>query len=143
MCRRATTRFSRCNKEGEAVITITMSSGVTMMATRRDVMIGAAAAGLSPVMVSGTPGTALSAEGKMVLCMHTNTSAAAGYRGALEGWAKAGIKNVELNATVVDEFLRTDTLDGAPWEGCSSRIPTGSRQLKLSSAVSTCSHRSE
>jgi 2-keto-myo-inositol isomerase len=83
------------------------------MATRRDIMIGAAAAGLSPVMVSGTPGTALSAEGKMVLCMHTNTSAAAGYRGALEGWAKAGIKNVELNATVVDEFLRTDTLDGA------------------------------
>jgi 2-keto-myo-inositol isomerase len=45
--------------------------------------------------------------------MHTNTSAAAGYRGALEGWAKAGIKNVELNATVVDEFLKADTLDGA------------------------------
>jgi sugar phosphate isomerase/epimerase len=49
----------------------------------------------------------------MVLCMHTNTSVAAGYRGALEGWAKAGIKNVELNATLVDEFLKTDTLDGA------------------------------
>jgi 4-hydroxyphenylpyruvate dioxygenase len=49
----------------------------------------------------------------MVLCIHTNTSAAAGYRGALEGWAKAGIKNVELNATVVEEFLKTDTLDGA------------------------------
>lgn len=49
----------------------------------------------------------------MVLCMHTNTSAAAGYRGALEGWAKAGIKNVELNALVVEAFLKTDTLDGA------------------------------
>ena len=49
----------------------------------------------------------------MVLCMHTNTSAAAGYRGALEGWAKAGIKNVELNALFVDEFLKTDTLAGA------------------------------
>ena len=83
------------------------------MATRRDIIIGAAAVGLSPVLVSTTPGTTLSAEGKMVLCMHTNTSAAAGYRGALEGWAKAGIKNVELNATVVDEFLKADTLDGA------------------------------
>ena len=53
------------------------------------------------------------ADGKMVLCIHTNTSAAAGYRGALEGWAKAGIKNVELNAALVDEFLKTDTLEGA------------------------------
>jgi len=49
----------------------------------------------------------------MVLCIHTNTSSAAGYRGALEGWAKAGIKHVELNATFVDDFLKTDTLDGA------------------------------
>jgi 2-keto-myo-inositol isomerase len=84
-----------------------------MMATRRDFTLGAAAVGLSPVVASGTGGPALSAGGKMVLCMHTNTSAAAGYRGALEGWAKAGIRNVELNATVVDEFLKTDTLDGA------------------------------
>ena len=53
------------------------------------------------------------APGKMSLCIHTNTSAAAGYRGALEGWAKAGIKNVELNAALVDEFLKSDTLDGA------------------------------
>jgi len=49
----------------------------------------------------------------MQLCIHTNTSYAAGYRGALEGWAKAGIKNVELNADLVNEFLATDTLDGA------------------------------
>src|SRR5262245_65818300 len=84
-----------------------------MMVTRRGFTLGAAAVGLSPVVLSGTGGPALSADGKMVLCMHTNTSAAAGYRGALEGWAKAGIKNVELNATVVDEFLKTDTLDGA------------------------------
>ena len=83
------------------------------MATRRDVLIGAAAVGLSSLDVSGTSGPASAAERKMVLCMHTNTSAAAGYRGALEGWAKAGIKNVELNALFVDEFLKTDTLDGA------------------------------
>src|SRR3979409_2041978 len=84
-----------------------------MMATRRDFMIGAAAVGLSPLAGSGTSGPASSTEGKMVLCMHTNTSVAAGYRGALEGWARAGIKNVELNATLVDEFLKTDTLEGA------------------------------
>ena len=49
----------------------------------------------------------------MTLCLHTNTSSGAGYRGALEGWAKAGIKNVELNAALVDDFIKTDTLEGA------------------------------
>ena len=49
----------------------------------------------------------------MSLCIHTNTSNAAGYRGALEGWSRAGIKNVELNARLLDEFLKTDTLGGA------------------------------
>ena len=83
------------------------------MATRRDFLIGAGAVGLSPIAISSAPGPASAAAGKMVLCMHTNTSVGAGYRGALEGWAKAGIKNVELNATLVDEFLKTDTLDGA------------------------------
>ena len=53
------------------------------------------------------------AAGKMTLCIHSNTSAAAGYRRALEGWAKAGITKVELNAAFVDDFLKTDTLDGA------------------------------
>ncbi len=85
------------------------------MATRRDFLIGAGAGGLSPIILSSAPApaSAAAAAGKMVLCMHTNTSVGAGYRGALEGWAKAGIKNVELNATLVDEFLKTDTLDGA------------------------------
>ena len=83
------------------------------MATRRDFLISAAAVGLSPIAVSGALGPASAADGKMVLCMHTNTSAAAGYRRALEGWAKAGIKNVELNAALVDDFLKTDTLEGA------------------------------
>jgi len=83
------------------------------MATRRDFLIAAAAAGISPAAFSGFPRTALAAEGKMSLCIHTNTSHGAGYRGALEGWAKAGIKNVELNARLLDEFLKTDTLDGA------------------------------
>lgn len=46
----------------------------------------------------------------MVLSIHQNTSRAAGYRKSLEGWAKAGIKNVELTDTMLEEFLKTDTL---------------------------------
>jgi sugar phosphate isomerase/epimerase len=59
------------------------------------------------------PRVAASRAGAMTLCMHTNTSSGAGYRGALEGWAKAGIRYVEINGGLVDEFLKTDTLDGA------------------------------
>jgi 4-hydroxyphenylpyruvate dioxygenase len=76
-------------------------------------MIAAAAAGLAPLALSGARTSASAAERKMVLCMHSNTSAAAGYRKALEGWAKAGIKSVELNALFIDDFLKTDTIDGA------------------------------
>ena len=50
---------------------------------------------------------------RMRLCMHTNTSSGAGYRAALEGWAKAGIKEVELNAALIEAFLKGDTLDAA------------------------------
>jgi len=49
----------------------------------------------------------------MVLSIHQNTSRAAGYRKSLEGWAKAGIKNVELTDTMLDDFLKTDTLPAA------------------------------
>jgi sugar phosphate isomerase/epimerase len=50
---------------------------------------------------------------RMRLCIHTNTSAAAGYRGALEGWAKAGIRDVEVAANLIEVFLKGDTLDAA------------------------------
>ena len=56
---------------------------------------------------------AAAAPGKMTLCMHQGTSRAAGYRKSLEGWAKAGIKNVELSDTMLDEFLKTDSLEAA------------------------------
>jgi 4-hydroxyphenylpyruvate dioxygenase len=82
------------------------------MVTRRDVLMGAAVMSL-PVSILGASHEAKGAERKMFLCMHSNTSAAAGYRRALEGWAKAGIKNVELNAAFVDDFVKGDTLDGA------------------------------
>jgi sugar phosphate isomerase/epimerase len=46
----------------------------------------------------------------MTLAMHLNTSSAAGYQRALEGWAKAGIRLVELTANHLDDFLKTSSL---------------------------------
>jgi len=43
----------------------------------------------------------VSAAGKMTLAIHQNTSSAAGYRRSLEGWARAGIKNVELTNNLI------------------------------------------
>jgi len=83
------------------------------MATRREVLIGAAAASLSALALNSRAQEAAAAERKMALCMHSNTSAAAGYRRSLEGWAKAGIRNVEMNALVIEDFLKADTLEGA------------------------------
>ncbi len=51
--------------------------------------------------------------GKMTLCLHQNTSLGAGYRKSLEGWAHAGIRQVELVSSVLDEFLKTDSLASA------------------------------
>jgi sugar phosphate isomerase/epimerase len=52
------------------------------------------------------------AKSQMTLCLHSNTTSA-GYRKALEGWARAGIKLVELNAPFIEAFVKSDTLDGA------------------------------
>jgi hypothetical protein len=49
----------------------------------------------------------------MTLSMHQQTSAGAGYQKSLEGWARAGIKNVELTAASVDAFVKTDSLPAA------------------------------
>ena len=53
------------------------------------------------------------ASGKMTLALHQNTSAAAGYRKSLEGWARAGVKHVEITAALLDDFLKSDSLDAA------------------------------
>lgn len=63
--------------------------------------------------VAGMAARATAAPGKMTLCMHQGTSRAAGYRKSLEGWAKAGIRNVELSDTMLDDFLKTDSLEAA------------------------------
>ena len=56
---------------------------------------------------------ASAASGKMTLAIHQNTSAGAGYRKSLEGWSRAGIKYVELTNTLLDGFLKTDSLAAA------------------------------
>jgi sugar phosphate isomerase/epimerase len=54
-----------------------------------------------------------SAAGKMTLAIHQNTSAGAGYRGSLEGWSRAGITYVEITNTLLDGFLKTESLPAA------------------------------
>jgi 2-keto-myo-inositol isomerase len=53
------------------------------------------------------------ATGPMHLCMHQTTSAAAGYRKSLEGYARAGIRYVEVVFTQVEPFVKTDGMPAA------------------------------
>ena len=81
------------------------------MLSRRTVTTPLAA--VAARMAAAASGQATStAPGKMVLALHQNTSGA-GYRGSLEGWARAGIRNVELTAALLDDFLKTDSLQAA------------------------------
>jgi 4-hydroxyphenylpyruvate dioxygenase len=66
---------------------------------------------VAPVVLLAS-GIDAAAKGKMTLSMHSNTTSA-GYRAALEGWAKAGFTQVELNAGFIEAFVKSDTLDGA------------------------------
>ena len=50
---------------------------------------------------------------KMALCLHQTTSAAAGYRRSLEGYAKAGIKYVEVIPPHLDEFVKQEGMPSA------------------------------
>ena len=49
----------------------------------------------------------------MPLCLHQTTSAAAGYRRSLEGYAKAGIRYVEVIPQHVDEFVKQEGMPAA------------------------------
>jgi len=66
---------------------------------------------LAPLAAAAIPAHA--AAGKMSLSLHQNTSLGAGYRKSLEGWSRAGIKNVEITDRMLDDFLKTDTLTAA------------------------------
>lgn len=78
------------------------------MISRRNVLLAPLAE-----VAAGAASRAVAATGKMALCMHQGTSRGAGYRKSLEGWAKAGIKNVELSDSLLDDFLKTDNLPAA------------------------------
>lgn len=51
--------------------------------------------------------------GSLQLCMHQTTSAAAGYRRSLEGYARAGIRFVEVVFTQLEPFVKTDGMPAA------------------------------
>jgi len=78
------------------------------MVTRRALLTIPLAVALPRVLQTQT-----AADGGMLLSIHQNTSAAAGYRGSLEGWARAGIRYVELSDRLLDGFLANDTLPAA------------------------------
>jgi len=74
---------------------------------------------------------ALANGGEMKLSMHQFTSAGAGYRRSLEGWAKAGIRLVEPSSNLLDDFLKTDSLASA------KRVLTDNGLKVVSGAVGT------
>ena len=78
------------------------------MLTRRSLLLAPLAAPLARVVNAQSV-----ASGKMLLSIHQNTSRAAGYRGSLEGWAKAGIEYVELSDRLLEGFLENETLPAA------------------------------
>jgi 2-keto-myo-inositol isomerase len=78
------------------------------MLSRRTMLL----APLAPLALSAAPLRA-AGNNKMTLSIHQNTSAAAGYRGSLEGWARAGIRNVEITVQLLDAFLKSDSLAAA------------------------------
>ena len=81
------------------------------MLTRRTFVLASLAAPLARSVPSLHAQSAPA--GKMLLSIHQNTSREAGFRGSLEGWARAGIQFVELNDRMLDGFLEDDTLAGA------------------------------
>jgi 2-keto-myo-inositol isomerase len=84
------------------------------MLTRRSALLAPLAAPVAAQLAQmALPKAAEAAGGKMMLSIHQNTSRAAGYRKSLEGWAKAGIKYVELTDAMLDDFLKTDSLASA------------------------------
>src|SRR4029077_8521999 len=72
------------------------------MLTRRS-LIAASAALPSPAAAGGA----------MYLAMHQTTSAGSSFRGSLEGYARAGIRYVEVIPPLVEEFTRRESAGGA------------------------------
>src|SRR3954470_7269256 len=75
------------------------------MLSRRELIATSAA-----LVALRTTGSVVEAAGRMSLAMHQNTSSRAGFRPSLDGWAKAGITQVEITSGLLDQFLKTDSL---------------------------------
>ena len=65
------------------------------------------------VLLSSAAAAAAHRPGAMSLCIHQTTSAAAGYRASLEGYAKAGIKYVEVIPAHIREFVAKEGMPAA------------------------------
>lgn len=91
---------------GDAASTARLTIGTTMslMLPRRTVL-------QAPLLLAAERAGAV--RRNMTLSIHQTTSAGAGYRKSLEGWAKAGIRFVEPTARLLDDHLKTDTLASA------------------------------
>jgi sugar phosphate isomerase/epimerase len=76
--------------------------------TRRQVLLTPTA-----LLALRAASAAQAAAGKMTLAMHQNTSAGAGFRRSLEGWARAGITQAEIANNLLDDFLKTESLAAA------------------------------
>jgi sugar phosphate isomerase/epimerase len=73
------------------------------MLTRRHLLASTAA----------LPVSAAAATGSMWLSIHQTTSLGAGFRRSLEGYARAGIRYVELSPPLVQEFAKRDSVAAA------------------------------
>jgi sugar phosphate isomerase/epimerase len=77
-----------------------------MPPSRREVLLSSAALVAAHAAI-GRSATA------MTLALHQNTSARAGYRGSLEGWARAGITQVELAWNLTSAFIKAESVGAA------------------------------
>jgi len=71
-------------------------------------MISRRAMLLSPFALAAASAAAAQ-PGRMTLAIHQNTSLAAGFRGSLQGWARAGIRSAEIIAEHLDDFLKDNS----------------------------------
>jgi sugar phosphate isomerase/epimerase len=75
------------------------------MLSRRDLLLTPGAL----LALSASTGRGEAAGGRMTLALHQNTSSRAGFRPSLEGWARAGIKQVEITSGLLDPFLKDES----------------------------------
>jgi sugar phosphate isomerase/epimerase len=80
------------------------------MLSRRELLLTPAALA-ALASIDDSPAEAAGA--RMTLALHQNTSSRAGFRASLEGWAKAGITQVELTSNLLDQFVKTDSIAAA------------------------------